>query len=214
MIRSQSLIKSGSCFDFHKISIFCLGILLYGPPGTGKTLLAKAVATECGLCFLSVKGPELLNMYVGQSEQNIREGATNRPDLIDPALLRPGRFDKLLYVGPAETPEAKLSVLKALTRKFKLASDTNLEFIVKNCPKNISGADFYGLCSNAWLSATRTLIRKIETGEINKSDVSHEDVVVSNEDFMDSLKRIKPSISPEDMRYFNKLKQELSTTAR
>lgn len=50
------------------------GILLYGPPGTGKTLMAKAVATECGLCFLSVKGPELLNMYVGQSEQNVREG--------------------------------------------------------------------------------------------------------------------------------------------
>lgn len=50
------------------------GILLYGPPGTGKTLIAKAVATECGLCFLSVKGPELLNMYVGQSEQNVREG--------------------------------------------------------------------------------------------------------------------------------------------
>lgn len=55
---------------------FCLilGILLYGPPGTGKTLIAKAVATECGICFLSVKGPELLNMYVGQSEQNVREG--------------------------------------------------------------------------------------------------------------------------------------------
>lgn len=51
-----------------------VGILLYGPPGTGKTLIAKAVATECGLCFLSVKGPELLNMYVGQSEQNVREG--------------------------------------------------------------------------------------------------------------------------------------------
>jgi peroxin-6 len=50
------------------------GILLFGPPGTGKTLIAKAVATECGLCFLSVKGPELLNMYVGQSEQNVREG--------------------------------------------------------------------------------------------------------------------------------------------
>lgn len=53
---------------------FVLGILLYGPPGTGKTLIAKAVATECNLCFLSVKGPELLNMYVGQSEQNVREG--------------------------------------------------------------------------------------------------------------------------------------------
>lgn len=50
------------------------GILLYGPPGTGKTLIAKAVANECNSCFLSVKGPELLNMYVGQSEQNIREG--------------------------------------------------------------------------------------------------------------------------------------------
>lgn len=51
-----------------------VGILLYGPPGTGKTLIAKAVATECNMCFLSVKGPELLNMYVGQSEQNVREG--------------------------------------------------------------------------------------------------------------------------------------------
>lgn len=50
------------------------GILLYGPPGTGKTLIAKAVATECNLCFLSVKGPELLNMYIGQSEENIRNG--------------------------------------------------------------------------------------------------------------------------------------------
>jgi peroxin-6 len=54
--------------------LFFSGILLYGPPGTGKTLLAKAVATECNLNFLSVKGPELLNMYVGQSEENVREG--------------------------------------------------------------------------------------------------------------------------------------------
>lgn len=55
-------------------SVFFKGILLYGPPGTGKTLIAKAVATECNLCFLSVKGPELLNMYIGQSEENIRNG--------------------------------------------------------------------------------------------------------------------------------------------
>ena len=151
------------------------GILLYGPPGTGKTLLAKAVATECSLHFLSVKGPELLNMYVGQSEENVRNvfeaarraspcliffdeldslapnrgrsgdsggvmdrvvsqllaeldginksavvfviGATNRPDLIDPALLRPGRFDKLLYLGVNDSKDNQLAVLKALTRK-------------------------------------------------------------------------------------------------
>ncbi|GJQ78747.1 hypothetical protein Trydic_g2781 [Trypoxylus dichotomus] len=245
------------------------GILLYGPPGTGKTLLAKAVATECGLCFLAVKGPELLNMYVGQSEQNVREvfdrareaspciiffdeldslapnrgisgdsggvmdrvvsqllaemdglnkeatvfiiGATNRPDLIDPALLRPGRFDKLLYVGPAETAESKLSVLQALTKKFKLAENTNLEEIVTNCPENISGADFYGLCSSAWMSAARCMIEKIEKGELNKDEVSHENVIVSAENFMDALKTVKPSINPEDMRYFQQLKQEFST---
>ncbi|XP_048338275.1 peroxisome biogenesis factor 6 isoform X2 [Sphaerodactylus townsendi] len=144
------------------------GLLLYGPPGTGKTLLAKAVATECTMTFLSVKGPELINMYVGQSEENVREvfararaaapciiffdeldslapnrgrsgdsggvmdrvvsqllaeldglhsspnvfviGATNRPDLLDPALVRPGRFDKLVYVGINEDRDSQLQI--------------------------------------------------------------------------------------------------------
>lgn len=140
----------------------------------GKTILAKAVATEFSLMFLSVKGPELLNMYVGESEKNIRAlfskakafepsliffdeldaltpsrdssgsssvmhrivsqllteldsigsslvfvlGATNRPDLIDPALLRPGRFDRLLEFGLLRTKENVLSVLKALTKRY------------------------------------------------------------------------------------------------
>jgi peroxin-6 len=164
--------------------------LLYGPPGTGKTLLAKAVATECALRFLSVKGPELVNMYVGESERNVREvferarlaapcvvffdeldalapmrgkgtdgggvmdrvvsqlvaeldecvavgnhrapdpttmvfaiGATNRPDLVDPALLRPGRFDKLLYVGVDSSVEGRARVLAAMTKRFKFAPD-------------------------------------------------------------------------------------------
>ncbi|KAJ3662141.1 hypothetical protein Zmor_006500 [Zophobas morio] len=199
------------------------GLLLYGPPGTGKTLIAKAVATECGLCFLSVKGPELLNMYVGQSEQNVREvferardaspciiffdeldslapnrgasgdsggvmdrvvsqllaemdglnksgvifiiGATNRPDLIDPALLRPGRIDKLLYVGPCTDEDSKSAVLTALTRKFLLEENAVIDKTVKICPDNFSGADFYGICSGAWMSAVRRLISDIENGK-------------------------------------------------
>lgn len=155
------------------------GILFYGPPGTGKTLLAKAIATEFSLNFFSVKGPELLNMYIGESEANVRRvfqrardarpcvvffdeldsvapkrgnqgdsggvmdrivsqllaeldgmsdgdgggggvfviGATNRPDLLDQALLRPGRFDKMLYLGISDTHEKQQTILEALTRK-------------------------------------------------------------------------------------------------
>lgn len=203
------------------------GILLYGPPGTGKTLVAKAVATECNLSFLSVQGPELLNMYVGQSEQNVREvfararsaapcvlfldeldslapnrgvagdsggvmdrvvsqllaemdgmggdtskpifilAATNRPDLIDPALLRPGRFDKLFYVGPCSTPDEKASVLEAQTRRFKLANNCNMKEIAEKLKGEMSGADLYSICSNAWLSAVRRTIDRHLKGKKN-----------------------------------------------
>ncbi|KAG6819232.1 hypothetical protein H0H93_013975 [Arthromyces matolae] len=199
------------------------GILLYGPPGTGKTLLAKAVATSCSLNFFSVKGPELLNMYIGESEANVRRvfqqardakpcviffdeldsiapkrgnkgdsggvmdrivsqllaeldgmssgkggsdvfviGATNRPDLLDPALLRPGRFDRMLYLGVSETHEAQRNILEALTRQFRLASDLNLSQVAEQCPFNFTGADFYALCSDAMLNAMSRKAKEVD----------------------------------------------------
>ena len=191
------------------------GILFYGPPGTGKTLLAKAIATEFSLNFFSVKGPELLNMYIGESEANVRRvfqrardarpcvvffdeldsvapkrgnqgdsggvmdrivsqllaeldgmsggdeggggvfviGATNRPDLLDQALLRPGRFDKMLYLGVADTHDKQLTILEALTRKFTLHPDMSLRRVAESLPFTYTGADLYALCSDAMLKA-------------------------------------------------------------
>ncbi|KAJ3089860.1 peroxisomal assembly protein, partial [Physocladia obscura] len=191
------------------------GILLFGPPGTGKTLIAKAVATTFSLNFLSVKGPELLNMYIGESEANVRRifqqarnakpcviffdeldsvapkrgdkgdssggvmdrivsqllaeldnvgggsggevfviGATNRPDLLDAALLRPGRFDKMLYLGVSGEKEKQVSVLQALTR--------NLETVADRLPEHLTGADLYALCSDAMLKAISRTIRTVD----------------------------------------------------
>lgn len=204
------------------------GILLYGPPGTGKTLVAKAVATECNLAFLSVQGPELLNMYVGQSEQNVRElfsrarsaapcvlfldeldslapnrgvagdsggvmdrvvsqllaemdgmndpskqifilAATNRPDLIDPALLRPGRFDKMFFVGPCTTKDEKIAVLKAQMKKFNLFKGLEIAAIAEMLTEDMTGADLYSICSNAWLSAVRRTINAHLKGKIRRN---------------------------------------------
>ncbi|XP_013101894.1 peroxisomal ATPase PEX6 isoform X2 [Stomoxys calcitrans] len=246
------------------------GILLYGPPGTGKTLVAKAVATECNLSFLSVQGPELLNMYVGQSEQNVREvfsrarsaapcvlfldeldslapnrgvagdsggvmdrvvsqllaemdgmgnepgksifilAATNRPDLIDPALLRPGRFDKLFYVGPCSSVEDKASVLKAQTRRFNLSPKCNMEEIAAKLRGEMSGADLYSICSNAWLSAVRRTIDSHIKGKLDDDDLIPDNIVVESEDFTKSFRKFIPSISREDLEYFNKLKSTYS----
>uniref|UniRef100_A0A1B0FA53 AAA+ ATPase domain-containing protein n=1 Tax=Glossina morsitans morsitans TaxID=37546 RepID=A0A1B0FA53_GLOMM len=175
-------------------------LCLSGPPGTGKTLVAKAVATECNITFLALQGSELLNMYVGQSEHNVRDvfsrarsvapcvifldeldslgpnrgvagdaggvmdrvvsqllakmdnlgdrskpmfvlAATNRPDLIDSALLRLGRFDKLFYVGPCSTSEDKAAVLEAQTKRFKIAASCNMKDIAEQLKGDMSGAD-------------------------------------------------------------------------
>ncbi|XP_014216118.1 peroxisome assembly factor 2 [Copidosoma floridanum] len=242
------------------------GLLLYGPPGTGKTLLAKAVATECQLHFLSVKGPELLNMYVGQSEKNVRQvfararaaapciiffdeldslapkrgqsgdsggvmdrvvsqllaemdglenaggvfivGATNRPDLLDPALLRPGRFDRMLYVGVYAEPESQLGVLRALTRRFNLEEHgEELKKLLAELPENLTGADLYSVCSGAWLRAVRRLLTHIEPK--NQETFCGQDVVVKLEDLLCASKDLVPSVSKEELLRYEKLRNEL-----
>ncbi|CAF3602608.1 unnamed protein product [Rotaria sordida] len=185
------------------------GVLLYGPSGCGKTLVAQTLANECKVNFLQVKGPELLNKYVGSSEQNIRDlfnrarsvtpciilfdefealvprrgrdsagvtdrvvnqllteldgveslgdivviAATSRPDLIDPALLRPGRLDKHLYIG-FPTKSDIISILKIWTKKIHLSDDIKFddETIISHC-EMYTGADIKALTYNAQLAA-------------------------------------------------------------
>ncbi|KFW72288.1 Peroxisome assembly factor 2, partial [Pygoscelis adeliae] len=240
------------------------GLLLYGPPGTGKTLLAKAVATTCAMTFLSVKGPELINMYVGQSEENVRNvfararaaapciiffdeldslapsrgrsgdsggvmdrvvsqllaeldglhstrevfviGATNRPDLLDPALLRPGRFDKLVYVGINEDRESQLQVLSAVTRKFKLDPTVNLTTVLEKCPAQLTGADIYALCSDAMMCAVKRKVEWIEEGLDTESSA----LILTMEDFLQAAARLQPSVSEQDLLRYRLIQQKFA----
>ncbi|GAA5956929.1 hypothetical protein JCM8115_003867 [Rhodotorula mucilaginosa] len=270
------------------------GILLYGPPGTGKTLLAKAVATSCSLNFFSVKGPELLNMYIGESEANVRRvfqrardakpcviffdeldsvapkrgnqgdsggvmdrivsqllaeldgmsegkggndvfviGATNRPDLLDPALLRPGRFDRMLYLGVSDNHNAQLKIMQALTRKFKLAPDTDLQRLADQCPFNYTGADFYALCSDAMLKAMTRKAGEIDQriSELNAqppystgaaplltpqyylaeiATPAEINVLVAQQDFEAALAELVPSVSQAEMQHYKTVQQRFS----
>lgn len=136
--------------------------------------------------------------------------ATNRPDLIDPALLRPGRFDKMLYVGPCTTADEKIMVLKTQTKKLIMKEGLTLEKIVELIPMDVTGADLYSVCSNAWLSAVRRQIEMFERKKVQVKDMISENLVVSLEDFKNSLKIFVPSLIQTDMAYFNSLKANYS----
>uniref|UniRef100_A0A5F9CBL9 Peroxisomal ATPase PEX6 n=1 Tax=Oryctolagus cuniculus TaxID=9986 RepID=A0A5F9CBL9_RABIT len=240
------------------------GLLLHGPPGTGKTLLAKAVATECSLTFLSVKGPELINMYVGQSEENVREvfararaaapciiffdeldslapsrgrsgdsggvmdrvvsqllaeldglhstqdvfviGATNRPDLLDPALLRPGRFDKLVFVGASEDRASQLRVLSAITRKFKLEPSVSLVKVLDCCPPQLTGADLYSLCSDAMTAALKRRVRDLEEGLEPASSA----LLLTMEDLLQAAAQLQPSVSEQELLRYKRIQRKFA----
>jgi len=224
------------------------GILLYGPPGTGKTLLAKAVATESEANFISVKGPEFLSKWVGESEKAVREtfrkarqaapcivffdemdaiapvrggsndshvtervisqllteldgleelrdvtviAATNRPDIIDPALLRPGRFDRLIYIPPPDK-EARKEIFKIHTRNKPLADDVDIDELAEKT-EGYTGADIAAVCNEAVMTAIREYINK-HGEKLKKEELKK--LKVEKRHFEAALKKIKPL--PED----------------
>ncbi|KAJ2951610.1 hypothetical protein O0L34_g13766 [Tuta absoluta] len=237
------------------------GVLLCGPPGCGKTLLAKAVANEAGVNFISVKGPELLNMYVGESERAVRtcfrrarnsapcviffdefdalcprrtsqdnngaarvvnqlltemdgiesrEGvfvlaASNRPDIIDPAVLRPGRLDRVMYVGMPER-EDRFDILGKLTKngtKPQLGPDVDLR-VVADLTQNYTGADLAGLVRAA---ATNALTNHIANGTLEG------DIFVTFDDFRAALAKCKPSVSTKEQLHYEKLRLKYASGA-
>ncbi|MEM1507293.1 MAG: CDC48 family AAA ATPase [Candidatus Bathyarchaeia archaeon] len=240
------------------------GILLYGPPGTGKTLLAKAVATESEANFISIKGPEILSKWVGESERAIREvfrrakqaapsiiffdeidavapirgggygdshvtervisqlltemdgieelrgvvvlAATNRPDIIDPALLRPGRFDKLLYV-PLPDLEARKEILRIHLKKKPLAEDVDIEDIAKRT-EGYTGADLAAICNTAVMLAIREHVMNAKEPEAAKKNL--EGLKVYRRHFEEAFRRVRP-ISQRELEMYKRIAEEFAT---
>lgn len=259
---------------YQKVGISApAGVLMWGPPGCGKTLLAKAVANESRANFISVKGPELLNKYVGESERAVRQvfqrarasvpciiffdeldalvprrtttlsesssrvvntllteldglndrkgifvvGATNRPDMIDPAMLRPGRLDKTLYIE-LPTAEERLDILKTLVlaNSTPLSSDLDLRTIA-NDPRcrNFSGADLSLLVREAGVFALKKKffhgqkIQELDQSGYYEEELTDNDIVVTKSDFDGALLSIKPSVTDKDRAKYERLSQRM-----
>ncbi|HKZ48249.1 MAG TPA: CDC48 family AAA ATPase [Thermoplasmata archaeon] len=224
------------------------GILLYGPPGTGKTLLAKAVANESEANFISIKGPEVMSKWVGESEKAVRQifkkarqvapcivfldeidaighrrgtgmddgvtervvnqlltsmdglesmegvvviAATNRPDMVDPALLRAGRFDRLVLI-PVPDEKARLAILRVHTKSMPL-KDVDLAPLAKELDQ-YTGADIESLCREAAMVALR-------------KDPKAAEVTTSH--FEEAIKQVHPSVDEETLRFYDRIGKEM-----
>jgi transitional endoplasmic reticulum ATPase len=226
------------------------GILLFGPPGTGKTLIVRAVANETEANFISVRGPELMSKWVGESERAVRSvfkkarqvapvvvfldeldalapvrgvedtsrvservvntllteldglqdlkdivviAATNRPDIVDPALLRSGRFDRMILLG-APQKSARVSILNIHTRTMPLSDDVDIEELA-DLTEWYVGSDLETLCKEAAMLALR------EAMDISSIEMRH---------FREALKKVRPAIDEHTMQYYEQIKQKFT----
>eukprot|EP00178_Gracilaria_changii_P003619 TRINITY_DN1540_c0_g1_i1.p1 TRINITY_DN1540_c0_g1~~TRINITY_DN1540_c0_g1_i1.p1 ORF type:complete len:878 (+),score=184.91 TRINITY_DN1540_c0_g1_i1:351-2636(+) len=253
------------------------GVLFYGPPGSGKTLLAKAIANECQANFISIKGPELLTMWFGESESNVREvfdkarqsapcvlffdeldsiarargssagdaggagdrvinqilteidgvgvkknvfviGATNRPDILDPAIMRPGRLDQLIYI-PLPDEESRVQIFQAALKRSPVAEDVSLEALAKAL-EGYSGADITEICQRACKLAIREAIQKEQEAEKRRADnpeamdEEEEDPVpfITRAHFEEAMKYARRSVTDADVRKYEMFAQKLQTS--
>lgn len=280
--------------NFNDLSRKKRGILLFGPPGTGKTLVAKAVATECGMAFISVKGPELLDVYVGESEKNVRDlfanardlapcvmffdeldslapargrgndaggvmdrvvaqllteidtlssseidqvfiiGATNRPDLLDKALLRPSRFDTKIFLNVCNDMSSRVAIMKAQMRKFSVDSNINLDHIATLLPPSVTGADIGALTSSAYFKALNRKLDEIKSKAISLGIIDDNDnngknsefainqyldsldeseimITINNHDLHSAIMTLKPSVTLSEVARYEQLATQFSS---
>jgi len=253
------------------------GVLFYGPPGCGKTLLAKAIANECNSNFISVKGPELLTMWFGESEANVRDlfdkaraaapcilffdemdsiakqrgggggggsseagdrvinqilteidgvgsrkaifviGATNRPDILDNAVMRPGRLDQLVYI-PLPDYMSRVNIFKANLRKSPMDPEINLDLLAKNT-QGFSGADITEICQRAAKNAIREAVeweiekaRMVDAEEIDEDEAAElPDKIkfISKAHFEEAMSRARKSVTDADIRQYETFSENM-----